>query len=557
MDTKSVKTTQKKELTLLEHIERIVELSEKSKLNDRFYEKAGRHIEAVCGILNLNSIQAILFSHLVDRSNDRSIHLSEIAEDLKIRTVRLIQYQDDIDELEKRRLIRCSHSCRSKSYHLPEDVLEALRKGENVKPVDRKNLSVDIFFDTLNQLFEQINGKDMSHEFFVEEIDSLLNDNEQLIFVKKLKNQLSLDEENRILLLRFCNLYVEEADDNITYHQLDDCFESRVFRAIKRELSEQSNVLIKDGWVECVNDSGFENRDEFKLTDRAKDELLCELNLQTKKPSRKDILLHDSLVAKQMFYNETERLQVAQLTDLLREENFVDVQKRMSEKGMRTGFACLFHGVPGAGKTETAYQIARQTGRNIFMVDISETKSMWFGESEKRIKAVFEKYKSLVKSEKITPILLFNEADAVIGKRKEGNSSAVAQTENAIQNIILQEMENLEGIMIATTNLTQNLDKAFERRFLYKIEFEKPCAEAKRNIWQSIIPALNDSDAAELSRRFDFSGGQIENVARKSTVDSIISGKEPDFDTLLFHCNNELLVNNRKPIGFNINQKST
>ncbi|MDR0754136.1 MAG: ATP-binding protein, partial [Prevotellaceae bacterium] len=504
METKSVETNRKKELTLLEHIEQIVELSEDLNLSDKFYKKAGKHIDAVCKTLNMNSIQAILFSHLVDRCNDRSIYMSEIAEKLKIRIVRLIQYQADIDELEKRRLIRCCRSNSSKSYRLPAEVLEALRKGQDVKPVDKKNLSVEIFFDMLNQLFEQVNDDEILHEFFTEEIDNLINDNEQLIFVKKLKNQLSLNEEDRILLLRFCNLYVEEADDNIEYHQLDDCFETHVFRCIKRELSDKSNALIKDGWVECVNDSGFENRDKFKLTDRAKNELLVELNLQIKKPGRKDILQHDSLVAKQMFYNEKERLQVAQLTDLLREENFVSVQKRLNEKSMCTGFACLFHGAPGTGKTETVYQIARQTGRNIFLVDISETKSMWFGESEKKIKAIFEKYKSFVKSEEIIPILLFNEADAVISKRKEGNSSAVAQTENAIQNIILQEMENLEGIMIATTNLTQNFDKAFERRSLYKIEFEKPCNEAKRHIWQSIIPALRDSDASELSRRFDF-----------------------------------------------------
>jgi SpoVK/Ycf46/Vps4 family AAA+-type ATPase len=114
-------------------------------------------------------------------------------------------------------------------------------------------------------------------------------------------------------------------------------------------------------------------------------------------------------------------------------------------------------------------------------------------------------------------------------------------------------MENLNGILIATTNLTQNLDKAFERRFLYKIEFEKPNAEAKQHIWQSIIPTLQDSDVAELSQRFDFSGGQIENIARKCTVDSIISGEEPDLNTLVFHCKHEMLTKNRNPIGFNIN----
>ena len=83
------------------------------------------------------------------------------------------------------------------------------------------------------------------------------------------------------------------------------------------------------------------------------------------------------------------------------------------------------------------------------MVDISETKSMWYGESEKRIKKIFDTYRGYLKTCDIAPILLFNEADAVIGKRKEAGQGSIDQTENAIQNILLQEMENLEGIMIA------------------------------------------------------------------------------------------------------------
>jgi len=539
--------------SLLEHIERIVELSENSKLSDKFYKKAGGHIDAVREVLNLNNIQVILFSHLVDRSNDHSIYMSEIAEKLKIRTVRLIQYQNDVDELERRRLVRCYRCNDSKSYHIPGEVIEALRKGQDVKPVDHKNLSIDAFFDALNQLFVQLREGEMTLDFFDEEMNNLLNDNEHLLFVKKIKNEFYEDVEERRLILCFCNIYVEDADDCISYGQFENYFLNSYFRRLKKEMSNKSCMLIEDGWVECVNEDGFENRDEFKLTDKAKNELLSELNLPTAKVKKKDILQHDTLAVKQMFYNEKEQRQIKQLTGLLQEENFVNVQKRLKDKGMRTGFACLFYGAPGTGKTETVYQIARQTGRNIFMVDISETKSMWFGESEKRIKEIFEKYRTLVKSEKTIPILLFNEADAVIGKRKDVANGAVAQTENAIQNIILQEMENLDGIMIATTNLTQNLDKAFERRFLYKIEFEKPNTEAKQNIWQSIIPILQESDAVKLSNRFDFSGGQIENIARKCTVDSIISDNEPDFDTLVFHCQNELLANNRKPIGFNAN----
>jgi SpoVK/Ycf46/Vps4 family AAA+-type ATPase len=238
-------------------------------------------------------------------------------------------------------------------------------------------------------------------------------------------------------------------------------------------------------------------------------------------------------------------------------ENFKEVQARLKDSSMRSGFACLFYGPPGTGKTETAYQLARETKRDIMLVDISQTKSKWFGESEKQIKQLFDRYSMLVKSalDKGTavPILLFNEADAVIGKRltlKEERNGP-GQTENAIQNIILQEIENLTGILIATTNLTENMDKAFERRFLYKIEFEKPNQMSREAIWKSIIPALTSSDTHELASRYDFSGGQIENISRKRAVETVISGKEPTLETLLAWCKDEMLDGKEsKRVGF-------
>jgi SpoVK/Ycf46/Vps4 family AAA+-type ATPase len=175
------------------------------------------------------------------------------------------------------------------------------------------------------------------------------------------------------------------------------------------------------------------------------------------------------------------------------------------------------------------------------MVDISQSKSMWFGESEKRIKEIFSNYKDYIEESEITPILLFNEADAIFSKRKDVSSSAVAQTENAIQNIILQEMENLKGILIATTNLVDNLDKAFERRFLFKIEFKKPELSVRQSIWQSMIADLTEKDAQTIASRFDFTGGQIENIARKRTVELVLSGIEPNIDKLISFCQEELI----------------
>jgi SpoVK/Ycf46/Vps4 family AAA+-type ATPase len=123
--------------------------------------------------------------------------------------------------------------------------------------------------------------------------------------------------------------------------------------------------------------------------------------------------------------------------------------------------------------------------------------------------------------------------------------------ENACQNIILQAMENLSGIMIATTNLTGNMDSAFERRFLYKICFDKPTVDTRKQIWNVMLPSLSCEEAKSLAESYDFSGGQIENIARKQIVDSILYGHHQDISSVRSYCDNEIIRNSRtNKIGF-------
>lgn len=174
------------------------------------------------------------------------------------------------------------------------------------------------------------------------------------------------------------------------------------------------------------------------------------------------------------------------------------------------------------------------------------------GDSEKNIQQLFDDYRQLVEQSDVAPILFFNEADAVIGRRHEGADSAVEKMENAIQNIILKEMERLDGILIATTNLTENLDRAFERRFLYKIEFHRPSMEAMQHIWQTMLPALSAEDAAQLSQAYDLSGGQIENISRKHIIDAILPGSQVTLEKLQAYCREELSFSHKGThrIGF-------
>lgn len=113
-------------------------------------------------------------------------------------------------------------------------------------------------------------------------------------------------------------------------------------------------------------------------------------------------------------------------------------------------------------------------------------------------------------------------------------------------------METLDGIMIATTNLTQNLDPAFERRFLYKICFDKPDAQVRKQIWQQMIPALSDQDYSVLADKYDFSGGQMENVARKYSINTILYGNPEDkLSVITSYCDSEKLEKSvRRVVGF-------
>lgn len=426
-----------------------------------------------------------------------------------------------------------------------------LTDGKSIEPRKFDNLSKDEFFDYISELFEERKDDELLFSDLSNELLTLLDANPQLEISKKINNH-HYSGENKVLLLYFCHLFVNEYDDLVGFHDFESIFERGNLSSIKRSFKDGYHELIEDKWIENSKNEDFLDVNYFQLTDKAKRELLGD-DLLKKYANKFDekFIVHSAIKSKKLFFNDYERGQIEKLTELLKPENFASVQKRLSENGMRNGFACLFYGAPGTGKTETVYQIARETSRNILPVNVSEIKSMWVGETEKNIKKLFDEYRESVFQSEITPILLFNEADAVLGTRME-TIRAVDKMENAMQNIILQEMENLNGIMIATTNLTKNLDKAFERRFIYKIEFQKPSLFAKKQIWKSMLSNLTNHEAEELAVQYDFSGGQIENIVRKSTVEHILSGALPSMEELHSFCRSERLNNtdNRQKIGF-------
>ena len=552
-ETKVVKRTKvEQEMTLLRAIERVVEVSKDSKLKAEAKAEMAAEVKYLAERYGITERQAILFCICMEKG-PRRVDYDDLASYLDVNNIRILSYASDIDALVRRRLLRYRDAKDEDSFDIPQPVIKALKHNEIYEMPKRTGLDCASLFELLDQIFEDLDDDAITPKDLIEEINVLFKENSQIDFVKQIKELGHLRQEDKLLLLFFCHRLVNKDDDDIRFGQMEDCFNSSAdFINAKGLLRSGEHPLMEKKLIEHRCEDGIADTTRYKLTEQTKRTLLAEMKINSSEEKLADVIKSKDLKAKKMFYVEENQRQVNELQSFFVPENYQKIRERMEQTGFRTGFACLFYGGPGTGKTETVYQLARETGRDIMVVDVPQIKSKWVGDSEKNIKALFDRYRELVKKAKQTPILLFNEADAIIGIRQQGAQRAVEKMENSIQNIILQEMKTLDGIMIATTNLQQNLDKAFERRFLYKIKFEKPTVEARVQIWRSMIPDLSDMDAQTLAAKYDFSGGQIENIARHYTIDNILHGKEKDSLAMLInHCDNERLDNNvQKRIGF-------
>ena len=553
IETKVVKRTKiEREMTLLRAIERVVEVSKDSKLKAEAKAEMAEEVKYLAERYGITERQAILFCVCMEKG-PRRVDFDDLANFLDVSNIRILSYASDIDALVRRRLLRYRDAKDEDCFDVPQPVIKALKHNEVYKMPSRTNLDCATLFEVIGQFFEDLDDDAITPKDLYDEFKILFKENPQIGFVKQINEIGHLRLEDMLLLLFFCHRLVNNDDDDIRFGQMEDCFLNQAnYIYAKGMLRSGEHPLMQKKLIEHRCEDGIADTSRYKLTEQTKRTLLEEMKINATEEKLANVIKAKDLKAKKMFYVEENQRQVSELQSFFVPENYQKIRSRMEQTGFRTGFACLFYGGPGTGKTETVYQLARQTGRDIMVVDVPQIKSKGVGDSEKNIKALFDRYRELVKKAKQTPILLFNEADAVIGIRKANAERSVDKMENSIQNIILQEMEMLDGIMIATTNLTQNLDKAFERRFLYKIKFEKPTVEARVLIWHSMIPELNDMDAKTLAAKYDFSGGQIENIARHYTIDSILhDAKEDKLAMLINHCDNERVDDNSKRhIGF-------
>ncbi len=174
-----------------------------------------------------------------------------------------------------------------------------------------------------------------------------------------------------------------------------------------------------------------------------------------------------------------------------------------------TGLIALFHGAPGTGKTMTAAALARSTGLPAYLVDLSALVSKYIGETEKNLARVFDR------CAREGSVLVFDEADAVFGRRTEVSDSHDRYANQEVS-YLLSRVEQHPGVVILTSNLLSNIDEAFQRRIHVMVEFPEPGVGERMRLWRSVLPpdlpVVADIDFDALAERFPLSGAQIRDA---------------------------------------------
>ena len=189
---------------------------------------------------------------------------------------------------------------------------------------------------------------------------------------------------------------------------------------------------------------------------------------------------------------------------------------------LRPGYRSLFYGPPGTGKTMTACLLGKSTGRDVYRIDLSLVVSKYIGETEKNLAQVFDQAQSRGR------ILFFDEADALFGKRTE-TKDAHDRYANQEVAYLLQRVESFDGIAILASNLRENIDDAFARRFESIIYFPLPSAEERARLWREGFSRRarlrDDLDLDTIGRDHALSGGSIMNAIRFASLRALKDGE--------------------------------
>jgi energy-coupling factor transporter ATP-binding protein EcfA2 len=547
--------------SILAGIQSAVKSTEDVPFNEALVEELKERVEPIANFYGITHSEAILFGYFLNASiKDQDVSRDCIVAHFGKDIIAIAEIDLIIRSLADKRLVIIKGGNRRFKFHYksvsanPKAVLAMTEGDIAVMEMQKVESFSDLLMD-FNDLLVQRIYENISTDELISEAEKLLNLNEHLEEVKWI---ISRKDLNGIDLMIFLNICVEQnaGEDEVELDKMvKEVVDSNALKMkFKQSVKQERCNLINSNYITMAGDL-FGMFTMAQLSEKSLDKLfgyMKDIKNKNFHPKMGLFISHETIHEEKLSYNPLEHQKINTLMHALNEDHYTAITEKMVKNNMRPGFTVLMYGHPGTGKTSSVKSLARVTGRNIFMVDIPKINSKWVGESEKNISKIFDEYKQARRQFDKAPILLFNEADAIFGNRVQVQSS-VDKMKNAMQNILLQELEDFEGIFIATTNLADQLDSAFDRRLLYKLEFKKPEDDVRREILRNSFPSFDECLLEAINRDYQLTGGQIANVKKKLLVKEML---EPDFDLepeLFMLCEEESSwrkSEKRSPIGF-------
>jgi hypothetical protein len=505
-------------IDLIERIgETIKQLKAEEKPGLLLNEDVQRYIKELSKMIELGYYESLFLALIMYLSiTDEEVTAKDIA---RLIDLPLSGYPDMYKALDN--LTIESHVFKNESfvgrfdYCLTPEVKDALFNRRSPRAI---NLKTDLYgmSDFMEQYLDHVNSRRVSIQQASIFIHKLCAENPQLPVAEYILKY-KLEPDDILWTMVLYTQAMNKTEGCNIMEVLNEYFRKAKERLFsKRKMLQSKSILHKHKIIEWEGQE-LQTPDSIQLTALGFKVFFgkeIRSARQLKNKHMQHALTPKNIPTKKLFYNHDTTSDIEELSAIIEPGKFKQIQSNLKKHGLKSGICCLFQGAPGTGKTETVYQLAKKSNRMVLKIDFAYLKDKYVGESEKRVRETFAEYRQLLIQEKRVPILLMNEADGLLGRRIPVSSS-VDQMNNTIQNILLEEMEQFEGILIATTNLKKNLDDAFMRRFIFNVKFEMPDIETRKKILTNNFPQLSCSAVNEISSGYNMTGARIENILRK------------------------------------------
>lgn len=307
--SKKLSQNQSNKLTLIDHIESVVEHAENSKLSVEFYKNVKVHADYIGNKLELNPVQSLLISLFMDKSDNCRIELRELSKYVGCPNIKIIGLMNELDVLAAKRYLLCRSNEDGYYFRILKDFVDFTRKEIPYIPIQYTHLDKYSLFFVIKKLLKLRDKEDLLFDILVDDLIYMVENNKHIKFCKKIV-RFKNDRESFAILILFCSLLINYNANIICLEYelrgfIEDCTGEQ--EKIMREMSQGKHFLMSsnENMVEFSKDSGFQKPDFFQLTKKAKEELLSDYHLEDEKIKlTKEFIHHNLLIKKDLYYND-------------------------------------------------------------------------------------------------------------------------------------------------------------------------------------------------------------------------------------------------------------